>query len=96
VDQDGVYSRIIKRTEEVNMVAGIMTLSDNKAKVIVQGDIMAPVYVNIYDRFGVLLFDDYINRERAFSRTYDLSRVQSDDLKIEVVTGGQTLATAKY
>ena len=96
IDKDGAFTRKIKRTEEVSMVAGITSLPNKRAKVIVEGDIMAPVYVKLYDRYGILIFEDFINRERGFSRIYDLTKVNADNLTIEVLAGSQIRATAEY
>ena len=95
-DQDGEYVTKIKRTDEVFMVASIKKLEDGRAKVIVRGEFMAPISVNILDRNDVLVFDDYIDHEKAFSKVYDLSRISAENLKIEVVTERKLLATAEF
>jgi len=95
-DNEGIYLTKIKRSEEINMVASIKKLEDDKAKIIVKGDFMAPVSVNIYDSFNVLVFDDYIDHEKSFSVIYDLSKVRAEKLRIEVVSDNGMLATAKF
>ncbi len=94
-DQEGEYITKINRSEDVYMIATIKPLEEDKAKVIVRGEFMGPVYVNIYDGKRVLVFDDYIDMESSFSKIYDLSRVQASELEIEVVTDSETLAAAK-
>lgn len=96
IDAEGEYVTKIKRTDEVYMVAAILKKGSEKAKVIVKGEIMSPVSVNIFDRFGVLLFNDYIDRERGFSKLYDLSQVDAENLKIKVVSENRLLATAEF
>jgi len=96
IDEDGVYVTKIKRTEDLNMVASIKKVSDEKAKVIVEGEFMGPVSVNIFDSRNTLVFDDYIDHEAGFSRVYDLSKVKADELRIEVVSETKLLATAKF
>lgn len=95
-DEEGVYLTKIKRSEEVNMVASIITLDDEKAVVIVKGEFMAPVSVNIYDAHNVLVFDDYIDHESSFSKVYDLSKVRANELRIEVVSEKKMLATSEF
>lgn len=94
-DADETFDTKIERTDEVNMVAGIMKLKDDKAKIIVQGDFMGPVYVKLYDNRNTVIFDDVIDRERAFSRIYDLSKITENHLRMEVVTDDKMLASAK-
>jgi hypothetical protein len=96
IDSEGVYVTTIKRSDDVNMVASIKKVDDEKAKVVVKGDFMAPVTVNIYDKRNMLVFNDYVDHENSFSRVYDLSKVKADELKIEVVTESKMLATAEF
>ena len=63
------------------IAAGIKKIDDDKAKVIAKGEFMEPVSVNIFDGNDVLIFDDYIDRERGFSKVYDLSNAKSDELR---------------
>jgi hypothetical protein len=95
-DADDAFVTKIKRTDEVNMVAGIMKLKGERAKVVVKGDFMAPVYVKIYDSNNIMIFDDYVDHERAFSRIYDLSKIKSNELRMEVVAESKLLATARF
>ncbi len=95
-DDDGIYLTKIKRSDEINMVASIKKIEHDKAKIIVKGDFMAPVSVNIYDSHNALVFDDYIDKEKSFSRIYDLSKVIAEELRIEVVSDSNMLATAKF
>jgi hypothetical protein len=95
-DDQGIYVTTIKRTDEVNMVANIRKIDEEKAKVMVRGEFMAPVSVYIYDRYNALVFDDYIDHEASFSRVYDLSKVKADDLRIEVISESKMLATAEF
>jgi hypothetical protein len=95
-DEAGVYLTKIKRSAEVNMVASIIKLDDEKAKIIVKGEFMAPVSVNIIDSHNVHVFDDYIDHESSFSKVYDLSKVRADELRIEVVSESKMLATAEF
>ena len=95
-DDQGIYLTKIKRSEEINMVASIKKLEGDKAKIIVIGDFMAPVSVNIYDSYNVLVFDDYIDHEKSFSIVYDLSKVKAEELRIEVVSDNSMLATARF
>lgn len=57
---------------------------------------MGPLSENIYVRNDVLVFDDYIDHEKGFSKVYDLSKVKADELRIEVVSESNMLATAKF
>ena len=95
-DTMGEYVAKINRTEDVHMVATIEEVDRNKAKVIVRGDFMSPVIVNIYDKKSGLIFDDFIDHEKSFSKVYDLSKVKVNDLKIEVTTGKRLLAIAEF
>lgn len=95
-DDEGTYVTKIKRTDEINMVASIKKMEDEKAKVIVKGDFMSPVSVNIFDRQNILVFDDYIDHDSSFSKVYDLSKVNADELRIEVIAENKLLATAKF
>lgn len=96
IDADGEYVTKIKRTDNVYMVANIRKIDEEKAKVTVKGKFMGPVSVNIFDRNSVLVFDDYIDQEKGFSKVYDLSKVRADELRIEVVTERKLLATAEF
>lgn len=96
IDAEGEYVTTVKRTDEVYMAASIKKIEEDKAKVIVKGEFMGPVSVNIYDRNDVLVFDDYIDHERGFSKVYDLSKVKADELRIEVVSESKMLATAEF
>lgn len=95
-DADGEYVTKIKRTDDVYMVANIRKVDDEKAKVIVKGEFMGPVSVNIFDRNNVQVFNDYIDQEKSFSKVYDLSKVRSEDLRIEVVTERKLLASSAF
>jgi hypothetical protein len=95
-DEEGVFVTKIKRSDEIHMVASIRKLADDKAKVIVKGEFMRPVSVNIFDKHNELVFDDYIDHERAFSRIYDLSKVKANELRIEVESESKMLATAEF
>jgi hypothetical protein len=95
-DDEGVYLAKIKRSEDVNMVASIKKMEDGKAKVIVKGEFMSPVSVKILNKRNELVFDDYIDHERSFSKVYDLSKVKADELKIEVVAESKLLATSVF
>ena len=78
------------------MVASIKKMEDGKAKVIVKGEFMSPVSVKILNKRNELVFDDYIDHERSFSKVYDLSKVKADELKIEVVAESKLLATSVF
>ena len=93
---DGEYVTKIKRSNDVYMVANIKKVDEDKAKVIVKGEFMSQVSLNIFDKNNVLIFDDYIDRERAFSKIYDLSKVKANELRVEVVTEMKLLATAAF
>jgi len=96
IDADGEYVTKIKRTDNVYMVANIRKIDEEKAKVTVKGKFMGPVSVNIFDRNSVLVFDDYIDQEKGFSKVYDLSKVKANELRIEVATENRLLATAEF
>ena len=95
-DMEGEYVTKIKRSEGVSMVAKIRKIEDGKAQLFVKGEVMEPISVNIFDSNDVLLFDDYIDHERSFSRVYDLSKVKAEELRIEVVAESKLLATAEF
>lgn len=95
-DNEGVYVSKINRNSDYNMTADIRLLDDDKAKVIVKGSFMEPVYVNILDKHGLLIFDDYIEHERSFSKVYDLSKIDSDHVEIVVVTQEKLLAKREF
>lgn len=96
IDSEGEYVTKIERTDNVYMVANIKKVDEEKAKVIVKGEFMGPVSVNIFDRNDVLVFDDFLDQERGFSKVYDLSKVKANELRVEVVTENKLLATAKF
>lgn len=96
IDSNGIYVSKIKRTSDVNMVANINKVDEEKAEVTVRGEFMGPVSVNIFDRNDVLVFDDYIDQEKGFSKVYDLSKVKAEELRIEVVAERKLLATAEF
>ena len=95
-DDEGVFVAKIQRTEVVNLTASIKKLENDKALVIVKGKCIGPVPVRFTDKNDLLVFDDYIDREASFSKVYDLSKVNADELKIEVVAEQTLLATAKF
>ena len=95
-DEEGVFVTKIKRSDDINMVASINKMEDDKAKIIVKGEFMGPVSVNIFDKHNELVFDDHIDHESSFSRIYDLSKVKADELRIEVVSERKMLATAEF
>jgi len=95
-DGSGVYITKIKRSNEISMVASIEAIEGEKAKIIVKGDFMAPVTVNLYDSHNALVFGDYIDHEKSFSRIYDLSKVKANELRIEVESETKMLATAEF
>jgi hypothetical protein len=96
IDDEGIYLTKIKRSRELNMVANVIKLDHDKAKVIVKGDLVAPVSVLIYDSYDILVFEDYIDHANSFSKVYDLSKVKAEDLIIEVVSENKMLATAEF
>ena len=49
IDAESEYVTKIKRSDEAYMAASIKQIDDEKAKIIVKGEIMEPVSVNIYD-----------------------------------------------
>ena len=57
-DEEGQYVTKIKRTDEELMVAEVKKIEDTKAKIVVKGQFMTPVSVNIIDRHDVLVFDE--------------------------------------
>ncbi len=57
---------------------------------------MGSVLVNILDKNRILVYEDYIDHESSFSKVYDLSKVNADELEIEVVAQQKLLAKAKY
>lgn len=93
-DQGEFVTRVVKLKND-DMEAAIKTLENDRAKIIVKGEYLEPVYVNVFDRNDVLLFDDYIERERAFTRVYDLSKLNSNDLRIEVASKQKILAAQR-
>ena len=96
IDNEGAYVTKIKRTDEVNMVARVIKIADDKAKIIVRGEFMEPVSVNFFDKDDVLVFDDIIEREKSFSKLYDLSKVKAKELRLEVVSRGCLLAASSF
>ena len=96
IDSDGEYVTKIKRSNDVYMVANIKKVDEDKAKVIVRGEFMGPVSVNIFGRNDVLVFDDFIDHKKSFFRIYDLSRIKAEELRIEVVAEEKLLATAEF
>jgi hypothetical protein len=86
-DDEGVYVTKIKRTEEKLMIAVVEKIDDAKSKIVITGEFITPVSVNIIDRNDVVVFDDYINHEKGFSRVYDLSNLKADQVRLEIVAG---------
>ena len=95
-DAEGEYITKVRKTNDLYMVAKIRKIDQNRVKIYVNGDFMDPVSVNIFDRNGVLIFDDHIDQEKGFERIYDLSKIEARDLRIEVVNENDLLATAAF
>ena len=95
-DEDGEYVTKIQRTDAVYMTARIKKIGEEKAKVIVRGEFMEPISVNIFDKNDVLVYDDIIDSEKSFSKIYDLSRIEVEELRIEVVAAQKLLASTEF
>ena len=67
----GEYMTKVKRTDDVYISADIKKIDDERAKIIVTGKFMSPVSINIFDRNGVKVFDDYVDHVKSFSKVYD-------------------------
>ena len=93
IDENGEYVTRIEKKEENDMVAAIKDLGEDRAKIIVKGEYMDPVFVNVFNRNDELVVDDYIERTRSFSRIYDLSGIKTGELRIEVAAGQKLLAS---
>jgi hypoxanthine-guanine phosphoribosyltransferase len=78
------------------MTARIKKIGEEKAKVIVRGEFMEPISVNIFDKNDVLVYDDIIDSEKSFSKIYDLSRIEVEELRIEVVAAQKLLASTEF
>ena len=96
IDQDKVVVEKVKIFDLNSARAEIKREADNKFNVAVKGKITEPVAINIYDKFGRLVYGDLIDHGSSFSRTYDLSKTVSKDVVFEVVQNGKVLAESKF
>jgi hypothetical protein len=95
-DGVGEYVTTIQRSDEVFMIARIKKISEKKAKVIVRGEFMEPISVNIFNGNDVKIHVDKIDSQKSFSKVYDLSKVSEEELRIDVVAEQKILAAAKF
>jgi len=89
-------SHQLKDVEEVLLKAKINKLKGGNAELILKGKVVEPVSVNIYDKKDVLLLAEFIDHGSNFSKVYDLSNMNMQDLRIEVSTGSKMLAALKF
>lgn len=96
VDKDKVVVEKVKIFSLNAARAEIKKEGDDKFNVAVKGQMANPVAINIYDKYGRLVYGDLIDHGSSFSRTYDLSKSVSKDIVFEVVQDGKVLAKTRF
>ncbi len=95
-DEDGtITKKITYNYGELNPVAEVITFEEEeKVKVTVKsnGRTLEPVSINIYDSKNELIFGDYVDLGKSFSRKYDVSKLKKvDKLTVEVIESGKVI-----
>jgi len=76
--------------QSLNML--LIKNEEDKVKVMVVGlDRTKPVTIRIYNENGELLKSEELDVERSFSRTYDLSEIDSDSYVITATNGSESV-----
>ena len=75
--------------------ANIGQCGENKYKLSVIGDQMKPVNVRIYDRYNDLIFSETINEPAAFSKVYNLEKMNGA-CRFEVMAGNERILEKKF
>jgi len=96
IDNDKVVVEKVKTFEMPSAKAEIIQESDEKYKVTVKGTMVNPVAINIYDKFGKLIYGDFVDLGTGFTRTYDMSKSIKSDVLFEVVQDGKVIAETKF
>jgi len=100
IDNKKVVSEKVKvapSEEDLRYIkASVVKEEGDKYSVKVIGEIVDPIAVNIYDKYGKLVYGDLIDIKNSFSRMYDLSKSFGKDVKFEVVQNGEVLAEANF
>ncbi len=96
-DGAGTVMKTVALSNGPKIISADIRKEDNQQyELIVKGDKLSPVYVNIYDRNNVLIYGDKIDHTKSFSRKYDLSKLNTSELKFEVINNGDLIATKKF
>lgn len=99
IDADGMTSKTIQlpaSTSKESVSAQIKKSDDDKFEVTVLGERLHPVFVNIYDCQGERIFGDYIDLSKSFTKTYDLSKLSTDNVFFEVIHNENVIAKTKF
>ena len=84
------------KNAEKFLKADVSMTEEGKYSLVVIGEVVKPIQVNIYNARGILLYGDYISVEKSFTRSYDLTKSHVKDVKFEVIQDGTLLAEAKF
>ena len=96
IDRDEVRVEKIVKSAMPKATAEIIEEAEGKFKLVVLGELANPIAVNIYDGFGHLIFGDFVEINKSFSRVYDLSKVKYQDVSCEIIQDGTTLAKTEF
>ncbi len=98
IDQDNVVSETVRTEIEkpAFLRASVIKEDGEKFSVKVIGEIVDPIAVNIYDKNGGLVYGDFIDINKGFSKVYDMSKSLGKDITFEIVQNGEVLAKTSF
>jgi hypothetical protein len=90
VDQDLKTTEILHHIEKSIKLDVSLAKGSEKGKYTlnVLRDNVNPVYINIYDEYNKIIYQDKIEVEANFSRIYDLSNITAREFSFEVSCAG--------
>ncbi len=62
----------------------------------VVGNLQEPLYVNIYNANGIVVFSEEISETKSFSKVYDLSKTGLTNMTFEVLSASEILESATF
>ena len=100
IDNEKVVSEKVKVAPAYDdtryIKASVVKEEGEKYSVKVVGAVIDPIAINIYNKYGELIYGDLIDISKGFTRIYDLSKAISTDVKFEIVQNGEIIAATTF
>lgn len=98
IDAKGVVTREVAYINDAtaDLEVELSPEAEKAYKLSVKGSTIDPVLVKIYDQWYGLITEDYIENDKSFTKTYNLSKLPAGKYTFEVYSRGEVVAKSIF